>query len=138
MIRLIASDIDGTMVPDSSDYIHPGYYDAVRALKKKGITFCACSGRQFHSMQQLLAPVAEDIYFITENGTLVRTKDRILRSWAVDPDYYVTLLQDMRAIEGASAVVSSPKSLMWTAVRTAEYFQYCGTATGIPSKMSRT
>ena len=109
MVRLIASDIDGTMVPDSSDYIHPGYYDAVRELKKKGITFCACSGRQFHSMQQLLAPVAEEIYFIAENGTLVRTKDRILRSWAVDPDYYVTLLQDMRAIEGASAVVSFPE-----------------------------
>ena len=109
MIRLIASDIDGTMVPDSSDYIHPGYYDAVRELKKKGIAFCACSGRQFHSMEQLLAPVIEDIYFITENGTLVRTKDRILHRWAVDPRMYAPLLEDIRAIEGASAVVSFPE-----------------------------
>lgn len=109
MIRLIASDIDGTMVPDSSDTIHPGYFDAVRELKKKGITFCACSGRQFHSMQQLLAPVADDIYFITENGTLVRTKDRVLHRWAVDPDQYEALLKDIRAIEGASAVVSFPE-----------------------------
>jgi HAD superfamily hydrolase (TIGR01484 family) len=53
--------------------------------------------------------VAEDIYFITENGTLVRTKDRILHRWAVDPDYYETLLTDIRAIEGASAVVSFPE-----------------------------
>lgn len=109
MIRLIASDIDGTMVPDSSDYIDPGYYEAVRQLKQKGVTFCACSGRQFHSMQQLLAPVSDDIYFITENGTLVRTKDRILHRWAIGPDQYGPLLEDIRAIDGASAVVSFPE-----------------------------
>lgn len=109
MIRLIASDIDGTMVPDSSDYIHPGYYDAVHELKKKGIAFCACSGRQFHSMQQLLAPVTDDIFFITENGTLVRTKDTILHRWAVDPAVFAPLLEDIRVIEGASAVVSFPE-----------------------------
>lgn len=109
MIRLIASDIDGTMVPDSSDHIHPGYYDVIRALKKKGITFCACSGRQFHSMARLLDPIKDDIYFITENGTLVRTKDKILRRWTIDPNYYVPLLHDIRAIEGASAVVSFPE-----------------------------
>ncbi len=109
MIRLIASDIDGTLVPDSAAYIDPGYFDAVRELKEKGIIFCACSGRQFHSMQQLLAPITDDIYFITENGTLIRTKDRILHRWAVDPDDYIPLLEDIRAIKGASAVVSFPE-----------------------------
>ena len=109
MIRLIVSDIDGTMVPDSSDYIDPQYYDAVRALKEKGIFFCACSGRQFHSMQQLLQHVADDIYFITENGTLVRTKNEVLHRWSIDPADYIPLLEDIRSIEGTCAVVSYPE-----------------------------
>ena len=39
MIRLIVSDIDGTLVPDSSDHIDPVYYDLIRELKKKGSVF---------------------------------------------------------------------------------------------------
>lgn len=109
MVSLIASDIDGTLVPDSAAWIDPGYFDAVRALKEKGIIFCACSGRQYHSMHQLLAPVTEDIYFITENGTLIRTADKILHRWAIRPEDYLPLLEDIRSIEGASAVVSYPE-----------------------------
>ena len=45
MIRLIASDIDGTLVPEGSHVIDPAYYDVIRELKAEGITFCACSGR---------------------------------------------------------------------------------------------
>ena len=36
MIRLIASDIDGTLVRESSHHINPEYFDVIRALKAKG------------------------------------------------------------------------------------------------------
>lgn len=109
MIRLIASDIDGTLVPDSAHQIDPAYYDMIRALKEKRIIFCACSGRQFHSMHQLFAPVADDIYFITENGTLIRSREKIIHKWTVAPEYYIPLLEDICRIDGASAVVSYPE-----------------------------
>ena len=96
MIRLIVSDIDGTLVPDSSDHIDPVYYDLIRELKKGGVYFCVCSGRQYHSMMKLFSPVAEDIFCITENGTLIRSRDRIIHRWAVDPAHYVPLLEEIR------------------------------------------
>ena len=37
MIRLIASDIDGTLVRESSHHINPEYFDVIRALKAKGM-----------------------------------------------------------------------------------------------------
>lgn len=108
MIRLIASDIDGTLVKDGSHEIDPAYYDVIRELKEAGITFCACSGRQYHSMLELFAPVADDIFFISANGTLVRTKERILHSWKIEPETYFDLLKRVRRIEGAEIVVEGP------------------------------
>ena len=105
MIRLIASDIDGTLVKEGSHEIDPAYFDMIRELKEAGILFCACSGRQYHSMEMLFAPVAEDIFFIAENGTLIRTKDRILHSWKIDPEFYLPILEMIRRIEGAIPVV---------------------------------
>lgn len=105
MIKLIASDIDGTLVKEGSHVIDPAYYDVIRDLKEAGITFCACSGRQYHSMLELFKPVADDIYFIASNGTMIRTTDRILNCWMIDPALYLPIIERLRTIEGAEIVV---------------------------------
>ena len=43
MIKLIASDIDGTLVPDGTDRIDPRMMDVVSRLKEKGIIFAGAS-----------------------------------------------------------------------------------------------
>ena len=59
MIRLIASDVDGTLVPESASQINPEYYDIIRALHQKGITVVIASGRQYASIRRLFEPVAD-------------------------------------------------------------------------------
>ena len=70
MIKLIASDIDGTLVEESSHQINPEYFKVIEDLKEVGIRFCACSGRQYASMLDLFKPIADDIFFISGNGTM--------------------------------------------------------------------
>jgi len=72
MIKLVVSDVDGTLVPDGTFDINPEIYDVIKALKEKGITFVAASGRQYASLRRLFAPVADDILYITDNGGFVR------------------------------------------------------------------
>ena len=55
MIKLIVSDIDGTLVKDGTLDINPEYMDVIRKLTEKGIHFVACSGRQYSSEKQLFA-----------------------------------------------------------------------------------
>ena len=43
MIKLVASDVDGTLVPDGTFEIDPEIYDVIKKLKEKGITFVAAS-----------------------------------------------------------------------------------------------
>ena len=76
MIKLIASDIDGTLVPESMCTINPEFYDTIRELKKQGIIFVAASGRQYSSMRTLFAPISNDIIFIAGNGTNVMCREQ--------------------------------------------------------------
>lgn len=72
MIKLVASDVDGTLVPDGTFEINPEIYDVIKKLKEKGITFVAASGRQYASLKKLFAPVAGRILYIPDNGGFVR------------------------------------------------------------------
>ena len=57
MIKLIASDIDGTLVKDGTLAIDREYMDVIGKLIDKGIVFVACSGRQYRSERKLFAPI---------------------------------------------------------------------------------
>lgn len=72
MIKLVASDVDGTLVPDGTFEINPEIYDVIKKLKERGITFAAASGRQYASLKKLFAPVADRILYIPDNGGFVR------------------------------------------------------------------
>ena len=44
-IRLIVTDIDGTLGPVNTDRINEEYYEVIRSLQKRGIIFGGASGR---------------------------------------------------------------------------------------------
>ena len=54
MIKLIATDIDGTLLKDGTLMLDPEYMTVIEKLIAKGIRFVACSGRQFMSGSFLL------------------------------------------------------------------------------------
>ena len=88
MLRLIASDIDGTLVPDSAPTINEEYFEVIRALQAKGVRFCPCSGRAFSSMVRMFEPLKDEVYFICENGSVLRTADKILHAWTIPEGVY--------------------------------------------------
>ena len=59
MIRLVASDIDGTLLPYGGTAIPEEIFAEIDRLAGKGILFCPASGRQYTSIRKLFAPVAD-------------------------------------------------------------------------------
>ena len=78
MIKLAASDIDGTLVPEGTNELNADIYEVIRELQKKGILFAAASGRHYSSMRYLFDEIAEDIFFVTENGSCVLKNEEII------------------------------------------------------------
>ena len=71
MIRLIASDIDGTLLPYDETVMPQRLFPLIRRLRERNILFCPASGRQYHSMRTLFAPVADEMCFLCENGAVL-------------------------------------------------------------------
>ena len=63
MIRLVASDIDGTLLQGGARALSDELFGLIRVLKKRGILFCAASGRQYRSMRALFAQAEDDIAY---------------------------------------------------------------------------
>ncbi len=77
MIKLIASDLDGTLLPPTK--IMPAEtFPYIRRLKAMGVTFAPASGRQLPNLKKLFAPVLDDIAIIAENGGLAWADGKII------------------------------------------------------------
>lgn len=111
MIRLVVSDIDGTLVPEGMDRINPELYEIIRELKKRDIIFVAASGRQYASMRHVFEPVADDIIFIAENGSIVVRGGQTLSSRLIDRAIAEELVCYLRGWEGGHVMLSTPESI---------------------------
>ncbi len=74
MIKLIATDLDGTLLDDHKK-IHPSFWDVHKRLTAEGIIFAAASGRQYYTLQEQFEKIEDDIIILAENGTFVKYRD---------------------------------------------------------------
>lgn len=108
MIKLIASDIDGTLVEDGGNRVNPELYDVILQLRKKGIQFAAASGRQWPSIEAIFEPIKEKIFYLSDNGAYVGCHGRNLFLNTIDRELVMELLEDIRKDPNLEAMVSGP------------------------------
>ncbi|MCF4101288.1 Cof-type HAD-IIB family hydrolase [Gillisia sp. M10.2A] len=75
MIKLIVTDMDGTLLNDAHE-IHPDFWNIEEALSKKGIMFSVASGRQFYNLESKFERIKDRMMFFAENGTYVVHKGK--------------------------------------------------------------
>lgn len=109
MIKLIASDLDGTLIEEGTAYIKPETLETLRKLHKQGIRFAAASGRQYASMLEVLGPIKDDIIFIAENGGYVVYQGKELEHTAIDRKTAVEAVNYIRSLEGSFTLIASPQ-----------------------------
>lgn len=78
MIRMVCSDLDGTLLQYGKKNLEGEIFTQIRALHERGILFCPASGRQYNSLRQLFAPVADCCVFLCENGGVVFRDGRVI------------------------------------------------------------
>ncbi len=92
MIKLIATDIDGTLLgltktmPERADEI-------ITKLIKKGILFVPASGRSYSAIEHLFVPFINDIAIIAENGGVVNYKGKELFTKTLQKDTLIEVME---------------------------------------------
>lgn len=109
MIRLIASDIDGTLLPYGEEAISPEVFSQIHRLADKGVLFCPASGRQYASLRRLFAPVADRVPFLCENGAVIfgpGSPGPVLSKTVMDRTQTLRLCRDILALPGVEVLIS--------------------------------
>ena len=77
MIKLIASDMDGTLL-NSNKHLSPSVHGVLKKLKDKGIIFVAISGRDIFSLKEIFKDIEIDIVYASNNGNYITYKDEVI------------------------------------------------------------
>jgi len=108
-IRLIAADLDGTLVDDAKR-IHDEFWPLVDQLHARGITFCPASGRQYYNLLAMFEDVAADVVFVAENGTYVVAGGRELSSDGMPLELARRVVERARGIPDTGIVLCGKRS----------------------------
>ena len=96
MIRLIATDIDGTLVKESTSQIYPELLEVIREWTDMGGYFCVASGRQYYSILHMFGEVSDRLIYLAENGAHVRYQDRDILVQKMRRDYVERIMMQLR------------------------------------------
>ena len=99
MIRLIVTDMDGTLLHDDKS-MPDGTFALIDALHARGIHFAAASGRQYASLRDNFKEHATYMHFIAENGAVSAdgATDTILRTHPLPLDKAIELIRIARSL----------------------------------------
>ena len=107
MIRLIATDLDGTLL-DPCGHMPEGIFGAIEKLHRRGILFCAASGRQLAGLKALFRPVADKIVFLAENGALIAYGEETLYTDTLSEEKVLRALKAIERVPGAHPLLCTP------------------------------
>lgn len=108
MIKLIATDIDGTLVVDGSGELNPEYFPVIRQIIDQGIIFVAATGRTRSSIENILGPVADDIVMIAEGGSYVSFQGETIELHIIQEEMVKELIHDIRTMTNCEILINAP------------------------------
>ena len=111
MRRLVASDIDGTLLPHGQSHISETFFEVIDELNDLGVYFAAASGRQLPSQKMLFKGAEEKIIFIAENGALVEYKGEVLSETTMSPALAREIISDIQKTPGCEPIISTKETV---------------------------
>lgn len=109
MIKLIATDMDGTLLNNNNE-IHHDFIDVFEKLQEKDIIFAAASGRQYFNLLKRFEDVKDKMMFIAENGTIVVYKGEEIFINSLDRNIAKELVNIGRNIENSNVILCGKNS----------------------------
>ncbi|WEV70185.1 HAD family hydrolase [Lactobacillus sp. ESL0785] len=80
MIKLIATDMDGTWLTDAKTYDVDLFLREFKIMQERDIKFVVASGNQYENLVTRFPEVASQIYFVAENGALVAKGKQVMHT----------------------------------------------------------
>lgn len=70
MIKIVVSDLDGTLIPEGTQDFEEGFFETLKELLDQGYEFYAASGRPHVNMYQIFGEFSDRIGYLADNGAI--------------------------------------------------------------------
>ncbi|NLV59939.1 MAG: HAD family hydrolase [Clostridiales bacterium] len=110
MIKLIISDVDGTLLQGGRTSLTQEQLDLLEACIRQGILFAVASGRQYPSLQRLFEPIKDQMLFIAENGAIIMQDDKPIFSRAIDKDLGTEVIRKILSCKNHEVLLSGART----------------------------
>ena len=98
MIKLIATDLDGTLLNENSK-LPKDFGKILKYLTTNhNIKFLVASGRPYNSLREDFSEFMNDIIFVSDNGALITDCNKIINTTFIDPILVKELITKYRSI----------------------------------------
>ena len=77
MIKLIATDLDGTLLREDKSF-NKEFYDIFYKLKEKNIKFVIATGNQYELVKNRFDLIKDDLVYLVENGNKIVYQNEVL------------------------------------------------------------
>lgn len=109
MIKLVCTDVDGTLVKDGTPDLNPDYFDEIKRITEKGIRFIVASGRPYSSVRNMFEPVLPFIDIIFDNGAGIILDGEPVSIKSIDRKISMKIIKEIEAMPGCHTYVSARK-----------------------------
>lgn len=99
MIKLIATDLDGTLL-DSNKKLPEELHDMIMKLEERGILFVPVSGRAYVRLYKQFEPDSDKMSFICSNGGVVMHKGELIHYTAFTDEELSFVMKRVRMVPG--------------------------------------
>lgn len=113
MIKLIATDMDGTLLTDDKR-IDKEIYELLPKLKQNDIHFVAASGRQRPSLEKSFEGYLEDVTILAENGAYVVHNGKEIYASVMSKELIDFVVTEIRKLENVG-ILYCGKNCCYTA-----------------------
>lgn len=107
-IKLIISDVDNTLVKESTMALNPEYLEVFKKLIDKGIKIGIASGRQYIALLSMFNEIKEGTFFLSENGCQVILDGKALLQDFIEVKYVSDIIEESRKYDLGVAVATTP------------------------------
>ena len=108
MIRLIASDLDGTLL-NSQRQLPKDFFSVIDRLNQLGVLFIAASGRSYPTLRRDFAPHSDELCFISDNGARIAEHGKILQKDPIPPQVVSQVLETCASLPEVKPVLTSDR-----------------------------
>ncbi|WP_125762392.1 Cof-type HAD-IIB family hydrolase [Companilactobacillus hulinensis] len=106
MIKLIATDMDGTFLKDNMTYDEERFSELYKKMEQQGIRFVIASGNQYAQIKSYFTKYPDMIY-ISDNGAYIRDLNQIYAVHTFSDDNYQQILERISTIPNIQILMSA-------------------------------